>query len=152
MFESEVMCMCEYMEYTINARVCFYGTYKGLFKKLTSFSENGYITFSVIAINEDEALEVLRYKIDEMCTIMTQRGEFHFCFSDDFYGDNIYLTIPRLHTVHGSIADFSVKVNDPRKWTIQKVIEKCSVEEAVAIFGERISWLLGILKTDGDDD
>ena len=152
MFESEVMYMCAYMEYTINARVCFYGTYKGLFKKLTSFSENGYITFSVIAISEEEALEALRYKIDEMCATMTQRGEFHFGISDDFYGDSIYLTIPRLCTVHGSIADCSVKVDDPRKWTIQKVIEKCSVEEAVAIFGERIGWLLGILKTDGDDD
>ena len=144
--------MEQYMEYTIKATVRFSGTYQQRWtNKLVSFSENGYTTFSTIAISREEAADVLLYMIDEMCVKMTQRGEFHFSFSDDFHGDDIYVRIPRLYTVHGSIAELSISTDDPRKWPIQKVIEKCSVEQAVSIFGDRIGLLLGLIKTDGDE-
>lgn len=139
--------MCEYMEYTIKATVLFCGTYKGLFGKTKEFSRHGNIVLSAIAISEDEVVQVLIDKTDKMCETLVQRGEFNFHLDDDFYCKDLwYDIVPRLKTVNGSIVDFIVSVDDPRKWTIQKVIKKCSVEEAVAIFGDRIGWLLGLIK------
>lgn len=144
--------MCEYMEYTINARVCFCGTHQGWYKRLLNFSEHGCITFSTIATSEEEAFQVLVDKINEQCDKMMRRGEFHFCFADAFYGDGDWVTIPKLRTVSGSVVEFTITVDDPRKWTIQKVIEKCSVAEAISIFGEQIGWLIGLIKTGRDEE
>ena len=136
--------MCEYMEYTIKATVLFSGTYQWWFGKIKEFSVYTDVTCRTIAISEDEAIEFLRNDIDKQCSKFIQRGELHFGLSDEFYAS--FAEVSKLKTVNGFITDFSVSVDDPRKWSIKKVIDRCTVEQAVAIFGERCAWLLGLMK------
>ena len=136
--------MYEYMEYTIKATVLFSGTHQGWFGKIKEFSVCTDVICSTIAIGVDEAVEFLRNDIDEQCKKFRQRGELHFDLSDKFYVS--FAEVSKLKTVDGYITDFSVSVDDPRKWSIKKVIERCTIEQAVAIFGERCAWLLGLIK------
>ena len=133
------------MYYTITAEVCFDIQYDGLFKKDKCYQAFANTSVRSMAHDIRDVLDKLYAKADKKCNDAMENKSFSFPLSDCFSGDWC-IDIDHVNYVGYEVIQHSFKVEDPRNWTIDKVLERCTASEAFEIFGQNFVDLFAIFK------